>query len=67
MDGKNGSGKSLVDIIEYLDKKAKEQVMISLGENGYQDYQKTLNLLDSMENKKEEFVLLSGEINAYLG
>ncbi len=67
MDGKNGNGKSLVDIIEYLDKKAKEQVLISLGENGYQDYQKTLNLLDSMENKKEEFVLLSGEINAYLG
>ena len=67
MNGKKENGKSLAEIIEFLDKRAKEQALISLGEKGYHDYQKTLNLLDSMENKEEEFVLLSGEMNAYLG
>lgn len=67
MNGKKENSKSLTEIIEFLDKKAEEQALISLGEKGYYDHQKILNLLDSMENKEEEFVLLSGEMNAYLG
>ncbi len=66
MYSKKKNGKSLGEIIELLDKKAREQALITLGEKGYKDYQKTINFLDSSENKKEDFILLSGEINAYL-
>jgi len=67
MSDKKKSGKSLVEMIELLDKKAREQGLITFGEKGYDDYQKAINLLDSMKNKEEDFILLSGEMNAYLG
>ncbi len=67
MDSEKKSGKSLVEIIELLDKETRKQALITLGEKGYNDYQKTMDLLDSMENKEEDFILLSGEMNAYLG
>ena len=59
--------KSLREMVEFLDKKARKETLKTFGEEGYKKYCELTNLLDAQQEESLDFTLVASEINAYLG